>query len=110
MQGWQCPQCKACFSPFTSACQYCGPQHRVATTTSAAADNGCEATGCGCGLSHGFATGTPLHPKVTSATPRAMISDDALVTCVICSAVGRIGDAEPLAHKAECTCAGPVKP
>ena len=37
LQGWQCPQCRACFSPYTSACQYCGPQSFTATTSIATA-------------------------------------------------------------------------
>lgn len=25
MQGWECPKCGRCYSPFTAACGVCGP-------------------------------------------------------------------------------------
>lgn len=33
LQGWMCPRCGRCYSPFTSMCGACQPQTTVATTS-----------------------------------------------------------------------------
>lgn len=33
MEGWKCPGCGRCYSPFTQACGFCGPQVVDTSTT-----------------------------------------------------------------------------
>ena len=33
-QGWQCPQCGACYAPMTPACFHCGPKKTETSDTS----------------------------------------------------------------------------
>ena len=36
MQGWQCPNCGACFNWAVDECVHCKPQHNVTITTTGA--------------------------------------------------------------------------
>lgn len=49
MNGWECPGCRRCYSPYKLICDYCGPQNpTVSGTGKCLACNGYHPQGLAC--------------------------------------------------------------